>query len=82
MFQDPMVVWILSVEVLMLMDLFMDIMVTTDFVFLSLLPLFMVLLLGPNPNYHCTLMFSSFLLLSLLLYLPCMNVCLDLEPHV
>ena len=35
-----------------------------------------------NPNLQCTLRFASSLLPSLLLYLLCVNVCVDLEPHV
>ena len=37
-----MVVWILGEEVLVLVDLFVDVMVVVDFVFLPLLPLFKV----------------------------------------
>ena len=35
-----------------------------------------------NPNLQCTLQFASSILPSLLLYLHCVNVCMDLEPHV
>ena len=35
-----------------------------------------------NPNFKCTLRFGSVLPPSLLLFLPCVNGCIDLEPHV
>jgi len=35
-----------------------------------------------NHKLQCTLQFASSILPSLLLYLHCVNVCMDLEPHV
>jgi hypothetical protein len=35
-----------------------------------------------NPNFQCTLRFGSVLPPSLLLFLPYVNGCIDLEPHV
>ena len=49
--------------------------------FLFFCSCFKVLSWCSNPKSKCTLCFASILSSSLLLYLPCLDVCRDLKPH-